>query len=39
MLEVIIAAIYGDLISVYSGRFNFCNGSLPRLYIIDVSRE
>jgi len=39
MLEVIIAAIYRYLMSVYSGCLNFCNGSCASLCIIDVSRD
>jgi len=36
MLEVIFAAIYRKLMSVYSGCLNFCNGSCASLSIIDV---
>jgi len=39
MLEVIIALIYRNLMSVYSGCLNFCNGSCASLYIIEVSRD
>ena len=39
MLEVIVAAIYTNLTCVYSGCFNFCNGSCGSLYIIDVARD
>ena len=39
MLEVIFAAIYRNLMSVYSGCFNFCNGSCASLCIINVSRD
>jgi hypothetical protein len=39
MLEVISAAIYIHLISIYSGCFNFYNGSSVSLYIINVSRD
>jgi len=39
MPEVIVAAIYTIIMSVYSGCFNFCNGSCASLGIIDVSRD
>jgi len=39
MLEVIVAAIYRNLISVYSGCLNLSNGSCASLCIIDVSRD
>ena len=39
MLEVIVAAIYWNLFSVYSGCLNFCNGSCASLCIIDVFRD
>jgi len=39
MLEVIIAAIYRNLRSVYSGCLNFCNGSCATMCIIDISRD
>jgi hypothetical protein len=39
MLEVVVAAIYSDLMSVYSGCLSFCNGSCASLCIIDVSRD
>jgi len=39
MLELIVAVIYRNLMSVYSGRLNHCNGSCASLYMIDVSRD
>jgi len=39
MLEVIVAVIYRNLMSVYSGCLNFYNGSCASLCIIDVSRD
>jgi len=39
MLEVIVAAIYRNLMSVYSGCLDHCNESRASLYIIDVSRD
>jgi len=39
MLEVIAAAIYRNLMSLYVGCLNFCNGSCASLCIIDVSRD
>jgi len=39
MLEVIVAEIYRNLMSVYSGCLNFCNASCTSLCIIDVSRD
>jgi hypothetical protein len=39
MDEVIIAAIYTTLMSVYSGCLNFCDGSCASLIIIDVSSD
>jgi len=38
MLEVIVAAIYRNPRSVYSGGLDFCYGSCARFGIIDVSR-
>jgi len=39
MLEVVVAPIYGNLMSVYSGCHNFCNRSCASLCIIDVSND
>jgi len=39
MLEVIVAAMYSNLMSVYSGCLDFCNGSCASLCIIDISRD
>jgi len=39
MLEGIIAVIYRNLISVYSGCFNFCNRCCANLCIMNVSRD
>ena len=39
MLEVIIAAIYTNLMSVYSGCLNYCNWSCAALCISGVSRD
>jgi len=39
MLEVIIAAISTNLMSVYSGCLNYYNGSCASLCIIDDSRD
>jgi len=39
MLEVIVAATYRNLISVYSGCLKFCNGSCASLCIIDGARD
>jgi len=39
MLEIIVAAIYWNVMSVYSGCLNFCNGSCASLHIINVSRD
>jgi len=39
IFEVIVAAIYRNLMSVYSGCLNFCNGSYASLCIINVPRD
>jgi len=39
MLEVIVAAINRNLMSVCSGCLNFCTGSCACLCIIDISRD
>ena len=39
MLEVLIAAIYRNMMSVYSGCLNICNGSCASLCIINASRD
>ena len=39
LLKVSIAAIYTNLMSVYSGCPNFCNGSCTNLCIINVSKD
>jgi hypothetical protein len=39
MLEVIVAAIYQNLMSVYSGYLDVYIGSCASLCLIDVSRD
>jgi len=39
MLDVIVAAIYRYLMSVYSGCLNFGNGSCASLCIFDIARD
>jgi hypothetical protein len=39
MLDVIVEAIYRNLMSVYSGCLNWCNRSCASLCIIDVASD